>query len=225
MMIMAVEFIPTVFSNDDFEAFEREGKLALSPEMRMRIQDRVHQYERQVEYERSGAGERLLKDMLMHAANLRASVGFARNLDANLPGHLWSKIAADADLNGDCELARLEAVCDAFDRQNAYIAQARGVKTRDFKLYDLLGDLESIFKAATNGGKTGVSNGDGTRGGRFVRFADAILGRLGQCRRRTASVGSRWQKIYSDRKQGRKRPRRVWVGKAPPSFAKRRAAA
>jgi hypothetical protein len=210
------DFTPTIFSDGNFEAMERAGNLTLSPEHRVLVQRLVHKYERRVHYEDSGEGKRLLKELATLTAHLQAVATSARNLDENRPGHLWSYITAEAGVNGSWELNRLEAIHSTLRRENAKILKARSVKTADYKLNDLLMGLENIFKVASGSDKTGISNTKGNRGGRFVRFADAIVGQLGQGRRLTTSVGSRWEGLFKARRNAQQRPLHVWVGKAPP---------
>src|SRR5690242_13600594 len=103
-------FIPTNFTDEDFEAIERAGDLKLSSNLRAGIQQRVHNYERQVDYEASGKSKLLRKELVSQATKLRSISEFFRNLDQQWPGHLWSYIAAEAGVHDARFLKKLGAV-------------------------------------------------------------------------------------------------------------------
>jgi hypothetical protein len=141
----------------------------------------------------------------------------------SLPGHLWSYVTYNADVNSDRELERLRRIRDETARLIQLVNEARSKKRPDPWLPRLLFALEREFKLA-GGGSTGVSNWRGNRRGRFVDYCHAAIQTLPQPYR-PKPIGSRWERLYTERKTEKEPARtplqeRVWVGKAHPVLTK-----
>ena len=201
----------TVLSDEDYAEFERVGGVQLDGDARAKLLALLHRYEAMFEYERIGSGQKLRKKIANSAEQLREVACFGGWLDGELPGHLWTNILADVCLDGDNELRNLAKVADALDKLNTDIEAVRNKRKRDSKIDLLLIDLSGLFHSA--GGKSGFTNIEGKRTGRFLDFCRAVITRIPKHRRPNPEVGARWEKLWAElRKEGYGY---FWPGKAP----------
>lgn len=177
------------------------NQIRITKDIKAAIELALRQFEYVRAYEAQGRNEPKRAALRDLAASLEKSAELATSF--NKSPYLWPEIATMASLPYEEGLQDLNAMAKAARSVSDKVEKARSVKIPDEWLPWLLVQLEEQYKKA-GGRKTGVSNNDGKRRGRFVDFCDAAISMLhspaipkvsktGEQK----SVGTLWATIYA----------------------------
>lgn len=173
------EFVPTTNLSEDVVRKMRAAtgdRVKIESESREQIKRLLQQYEYVKKYERAGPNEPRRADLRKLAASLDEALRLAKAFNQE-PPRLWAGIATEADdymFGQDLNESTLGRLATAARKLSNDIETKRKRRTADQWLKQLLFELETEFRRG-GGQHTGVTNKNGERGGRFVRFANEAL--------------------------------------------------